>query len=325
MSGLTKRLLLMLAVFFSAGVLYSAPASAQATRTWVSGVGDDANPCSRTAPCKTFAGAISKTAAGGEIDCLDPAGFGTVTITKSMTIDCRQTQGSVLASSTFGINVNGAGAVVVLRGLSINGAPPSSPGLAGVRVLQAKSVLIEDCIIFGFGGASPNGKGVLVQPNTVGATTNVTILNSIIANNGLGGVHVFPPVGGTVNLVIENSRLIENGPDAGVFINAQPAGSAANARIVHSVIAGGRDPSAVGVSIKAPAGGVIVSIKSSAITDNGSFGIKTSGGITRVADTLISGNGTGVTATGGQLVSFGNNELIDNGTDGTFTSTIPTN
>ena len=94
--------------------IYSAPANAQATRTWVSGVGDDVNPCSRTAPCKTFAGAISKTAAGGEINCLDPGGFGAVTITKSITIDCEGTQGSILAAGVNGVNVNGANIVVNL-------------------------------------------------------------------------------------------------------------------------------------------------------------------------------------------------------------------
>src|SRR6266498_3500884 len=80
-------------------------ANAQASRTWVSGVGDDANPCSRTAPCKTFAGAISKTAAGGEIDCLDPGGFGAVTITKSITIDCHEVFASILNAGTNGINI----------------------------------------------------------------------------------------------------------------------------------------------------------------------------------------------------------------------------
>src|SRR5262249_53545232 len=86
--------------------LYTAPAHAQATRTWVSGVGDDANPCSRTAPCKTFAGAISKTANGGEINCLDPAGFGALTITKSINIDCRSvSNGGVLVTGTPGITV----------------------------------------------------------------------------------------------------------------------------------------------------------------------------------------------------------------------------
>src|SRR6202008_2476547 len=83
----------------------SAPAHAQAPRTWVSGVGDDANPCSRTAPCKTFAGAISKTAVNGEINCLDPGGYGAVTITKSITIDCEDTQGSILAAGTTGVIV----------------------------------------------------------------------------------------------------------------------------------------------------------------------------------------------------------------------------
>src|ERR1700710_2345245 len=97
--------LFAIALGFIAPLLAAAPANAQATRTWVSGVGDDANPCSRTAPCKTFAGAISKTAASGEIDCLDPAGFGTVTITKSMTLDCTATLGSILASGTIGISI----------------------------------------------------------------------------------------------------------------------------------------------------------------------------------------------------------------------------
>jgi len=104
-------------------IMSAGSAQAQATRTWVSGVGDDVNPCSRTAPCKTFAGAISKTAIGGLINCIDPGGFGAVTITKSITIDCQNTQAGVLASGTNGINVNGAGIVVNLRGLSIEGAP----------------------------------------------------------------------------------------------------------------------------------------------------------------------------------------------------------
>src|SRR5215813_2023868 len=108
-------------------------AQAQATRTWVSGVGDDANPCSRTAPCKTFAGAISKTAVGGEIDVLDQGGFGTLTITKSITIDGSGFQAGVLASLVNGINIRPASAniVVVLRGLNINGA---GNGLQGITV-----------------------------------------------------------------------------------------------------------------------------------------------------------------------------------------------
>src|SRR5512135_2802183 len=103
MFKLSKFVALCAAAFM--GLMWVAPAQAQATRTWISGVGDDANPCSRTAPCKTFAGAISKTAAGGEIDCLDPGGFGAVTITKAIMIDCipGAGEGGELVSGTNGI------------------------------------------------------------------------------------------------------------------------------------------------------------------------------------------------------------------------------
>src|ERR1019366_1861693 len=107
------KLFLVIAVAALGLCAFSSAARAQATRTWVSGVGDDANPCSRTAPCKTFQGAISKTAAAGEINCLDPGGFGAVTITKSITIDCGFT-GGILVSGTNGITINdGSGAAIV--------------------------------------------------------------------------------------------------------------------------------------------------------------------------------------------------------------------
>src|SRR4029078_1459971 len=118
-------------------------AQAQATRTWVSGVGNDANPCSRTAPCKTFAGAISKTFINGEINCLDPGGFGAVTITKSITIDCHEVFASILASGTKGIKINIAAGnpndplrSVRIRNLNINGA--GATGSVGTRTGAAR-------------------------------------------------------------------------------------------------------------------------------------------------------------------------------------------
>jgi hypothetical protein len=129
------------------------PAYAQATRTWVSGVGDDANPCSRTAPCKTFAGAISKTAAGGEINALDPGGYGAVTITKSITIDGSGTFAGVLVSGTNAINIPTAGVAVTLRNLTIDGL---STGLNGVNVTAAVAVNIDNCRIFGFTQSAVN-------------------------------------------------------------------------------------------------------------------------------------------------------------------------
>src|ERR1700710_1443748 len=112
-----RRIALLALVAGLVPFMASAPASAQATRTWVSGVGDDVNPCSRTAPCKTFAGAISKTAVAGEINCLDPGGFGAVTIVKSISIICDVATGGIAASFTNGVIVNAANAEVFLEGL----------------------------------------------------------------------------------------------------------------------------------------------------------------------------------------------------------------
>jgi hypothetical protein len=127
------------AMFFFGAV---AVAEAQATRTWVSGVGDDANPCSRTAPCKTFAGAISKTAAGGEINAIDPGGYGAVTITKSITIDGGGTFASILAAGTTGIIVNaGPSDVVTIRNVAINGF---NTGVNGIRFIAGGALHVEE-------------------------------------------------------------------------------------------------------------------------------------------------------------------------------------
>jgi len=130
----------------------AASAQAQASRTWVSGTGDDANPCSRTAPCKTFNGAFAKTATNGEISVLDPAGFGAVTITRSVTIDGRGATGLIMANLVTGVTINLADAAdsaktVRLRGLSINGG---GNGLTGIKVVAAKRVSIEETVIDGF-------------------------------------------------------------------------------------------------------------------------------------------------------------------------------
>ena len=185
------RFTIKLAIFATFLFAFASVAQAQATRTWVSGVGDDANPCSRTAPCKTFAGAISKTAAAGEIDCLDPGGFGAVTTTKSITIDGTKGAGfgGILASLTTGVTVNDSAtatpntAVVILRNLSINGANTTSG--SAVRFVAGKSLTIDDCQFFGFtgaGGAGAAGKGISVEISAAGTGHNVVVKNTVIEN-----------------------------------------------------------------------------------------------------------------------------------------------
>src|SRR6185437_7307951 len=170
-----------LLAMFATVVLGTTLMSAQASRTWVSGVGDDANPCSRTAPCKTFAGAISKTAAGGEIDALDPAGYGAVTITKGITIDGGGGQvASVLVSGTNGIVVQaGPSDVVILRNLRFNGI---GTGINGIRFLSGKDLNVENCFIFGF---TNNGIDVALNQATA---ASVHVINTVLKNNGQVGI-----------------------------------------------------------------------------------------------------------------------------------------
>ena len=185
-------------VFTVLALCAHAPAQAQATRTWVSGVGDDANPCSRTAPCKTFAGAISKTAAGGEIDALDPGGFGAVTITKAITIDGGGQISSILVSGTNGITVNaGVGDDVIIRNLSINGV---GSGLDGIRFNSGKSLRVQNVRIDRF---SANCVGI--QPSNSG--TKILVIDSVLSNCGNG---LFAGGSSGPKVTVERSRMVLN-------------------------------------------------------------------------------------------------------------------
>jgi hypothetical protein len=184
-------------------VSFVSPAAAQATRTWVSGVGDDANPCSRTAPCKTFAGAISKTAASGEINCLDPGGFGGLTINKALTVRCVGLEAGVLVAGTNGIVVvAGTTDMVTLDGLDIEGLSPPNASLNGVLVNSGLNVHIINSRIHGF-----NGNGVQMQSST--NNSRVMIETSQITRN-TGGVNVQNPAGVTNSAQVTHSAVDSN-------------------------------------------------------------------------------------------------------------------
>ncbi|MCW5889851.1 MAG: right-handed parallel beta-helix repeat-containing protein [bacterium] len=272
----------------------AAPAAAQATRTWVSGVGDDANPCSRTAPCKTWAGAISKTANGGEINALDPAGYGAVTITKNIVIDGGGVHASILASSTTGVIVNGTNVRVVLRRLSINGASDApSPGVTGVRFLQGAELHVEDCVIENFSqlGISAEGSG------------NLHVADTVIRNIGGAGIRVTPG-GGTPRVTVEGSRL------ATVGIGLRVAGSlvalAHDTSVTDSSAAGFWAENGAelhlhdavvahsGVGVQASGGAVINTAGLTAVNNAGGAFLAEAGGvIVPFAGELITGNPAG--------------------------------
>jgi len=201
--------LLVLTIGFLIPFLASAPANAQATRTWVSGVGDDANPCSRTAPCKTFAGAISKTAAFGEINVLDPGGFGAVTITKSISIRSDHIEAGVLVSGTNGIVVSLPAATdrVLLEGLDIEGL---GTGLDGVKIIGSGTTTIVNCAIRHFTANGVNLNGT--------STARAVVKNSIITNNA--GGFLIAGAGGVQNTGVSLDTLYDNNPSFGISVTA---------------------------------------------------------------------------------------------------------
>jgi parallel beta helix pectate lyase-like protein len=255
--------------------LWSSAAHAQATRTWVSGVGNDANPCSRTAPCKTFAGAISKTAAGGEIDALDPGGYGAVTITKAITIDGGGGQvASVLVSGTNGIIVSaGASDVVTLRNLRINGIEGTgSGGINGIRYLSGASLHVENCYIFGF-----TGDGINVATGTNAA---LFVNNTFLTNNG-NGIQIAPSAASVRSMLVQ----VRSQDNSGYGFLLNPSGGASGAGTV---------------------------IDDSSALANGTAGIGVNGGTLYLGNSVIVRNGFGVAITGGTVLSYKTNMIDGN-------------
>lgn len=295
---------------------YAAPASAQATRTWVSGVGDDVNPCSRTAPCKTFAGSISKTAAGGEINCLDAGGYGSVTITKSISIVCDTVEGGVLASGTAGITVNGANAVVTLSGLDLDGV---GAGTDGIVFTNGTSLVLDNVKIRGF-----TGFGVRFEPT---ATATLTVRNAILSNNGAtgtvvsGGLLFRPAAGISGNVTISDTQLANN-LNFGARVETQGAGSNVNATVAGTIVSN----SGTGLFFRAPASlGTVNATVNGATSASNNIGVAANGtgAVARIGNSTISANATGLAAfVGATIASFGDNRLIGNTTNGTFATPI---
>ena len=298
-------------------LICASAAQAQATRTWVSGVGDDANPCSRTAPCKTFAGAISKTAAGGEINTLDPGGFGTVTITKAITIanDGAGTAG-LLSSGTNGVNVNaGATDKVVLRGLTINGA---NTGINGIVFNTGASLDIQNVVI-----SNVTNYGILVQPTAAGKlhVSNTTVENSGAGTTG-GGMLLRPTGSGSVSASLDNVSLVGN--VLGLRAENSVAGTGLVAVSVVNSEAGNNTYSGFVVAQTAGSGAVQFNIDRSRSVNN-AIGLNLSGpgAVIRVSNSMITGNGIGVNTATTNVVSYGNNHVEDNTSPGFTMPIVP--
>jgi hypothetical protein len=288
----------------------SSIANAQATRTWVSGVGDDANPCSRTAPCKTFAGAISKTAAKGEISVLDPGGFGSVNITKSLTINGDGTLAGILASLVTGIIVNPALStdVVYIRNLTINGA---GNGLNGISFIGNGKLYVENCAIYGFGSTNAGqGNGIFVNQTATGR--NLFVKNTSINNCAVSGI------------TIQTSSGFVAGVLDGVSINGLPTGVVVGNNAFVSI----RDSSislntSIGVNVSGT-GGATASFENCLINNNPTAVNVAAGAFINLSSSTLENNTTAVQSAAPQanLRSSGNNRLLGNTSDGAALNVI---
>jgi len=297
---------------------FATVSQAQATRTWVSGVGDDVNPCSRTAPCKTYAGAISKTAVHGEISTLDPGGFGAVTITKSITIEGTQGQGygSILHSATTGVSiafdnftaVGESQKSVRLRNLNINGsggASAASSGLRGIRIsggaASANSeVYVQDCIIDGSFGNPGRGIEDVRTGGGLLSVSGTTVRNM----SGTGISFVTGAASATIKVIISNSQVYNC-----LF---GIAGSTNNKITVFNTVLANNTNAALRLEDVDGAGVTTeMAVDHCTISNNGTgFEAATASTTIRVSNTTALGNTTLFSAAGGgQVLSYGNNQL----------------
>ena len=287
---------LLLAVFACA---FASLAQAQAIRTWVSSTGDDANPCSTTAPCKTFAGAIAKTSALGELSVADASGYGSVTITKSITINGTGSLAGNINAYANGISVIAASTdVVVLRNISINGMHTS---LDGIRVVSAKTVQVDHCWIHSQGS---HGIEVAATDNV-----NLNVNDTIIEDCTLDGIHV-STTGGLAVVEVDNCRIQDSSSD-GIEAVSNIRATVRNSFLAHNASAG----------LQTTGSNTEVNLIHSTVT-NSSVGLQASAGASvRVSDSAITQNLTGLNANGGAIDSFQGNSLMGNITAGTFTTT----
>jgi hypothetical protein len=298
----SRSLRVLFAAILVAG--FSSGAFAQATRTWVSGVGDDVNPCSRTAPCKTYAGAISKTATGGEISVLDPGGYGALTITKAITVDGGSGAGwgSTLFASTNGFTINITTNLVtdkvILRNLSLNGGVQSSLGVDGIRFLDGQQLTVDNVDIFNF-----SGDGIEVNQ---AQACNLFLKNVRITHGGNGikiaGAGV---VAGTVDDVhVDAMTGVGFGHGLQAVSNTQLA--------IRSLIAARN----TGDGIRADGASVNLIVENSTFHGN-NFGLNAAPGANvRIHNVTMSHNSTNLSA---NILSSGQNRSAGNGT--TFTPT----
>jgi hypothetical protein len=302
-----SKLFVLLAILSSTALF----AQAQATRTWVAaqGTGDDANPCSRTAPCLTFAGAISKTNGGGEIDVIEPGSYGAVTINKAITIDGGTGAGWAGIVATGGgsgitVNTNGDKANVILRNLTLNGARQAGNGGAtGISVIKAAQLHLENINIENF---DTSGIDIAAADSVKVWMQHVNVLRSVI------GVQASTGAGFLVTMYIDDVSLQGSTDGLNAVANAF-------ATIRNSFF--GANVGTTNGAVKASSG-CIINIENSIFYDNGIAVNSATGGTVNISNNSFYGNTNALTGGGTIATATNSNKFAGNSNDGATNATI---
>ena len=277
---------------------FSAAAEAQATRTWVASYGLDTNPCSRTAPCKSFAAALAATSVGGEINCIDPnSEFGVIQIDKSITIDCEDTQGTSRASTANGVNINitdptDTAKNVRLRGFTINGV---GTGTNGIRIQSANRLTLEEVVVDGF-----TLHGISVE--TTSGAFNLVVRKTTVRNNGSNGINTSLSGAATATIFLIDSLI--SGNSVGFNQNSATTGIIQNTTITGNT-----------TGVQANSSSSILALKGCLLSHNGTAVSATASAVIRIGGNMITSNTNGLS--GSSIFTWGGNLIDGNGANGT--------
>ena len=286
----------MIVPFLPSAQAANAPATPQ-MRTYVSGLGKDTNPCTASLPCSSFRAALALTTAGGEIYVLNSANYGAVTINKAVTITSESAVAGVLATNGVGLTIQaGAGDVINLRGLDIDGA---NAGSIGIQFISGQALNVQKSVVRGFANS-----GIVFSP---AGAASLLVFDTTVTNNHSNGILV----SGTANGVL--NRVTASGNGVGIFAS----GAGVSLTLTNTVA--GNNVYGIGASASA------VMVSNSTVSSN-AVGISADRtAVAHISQSTVIGNGTGLqTTNGGQVSSFGNNEVSGNGTDGLATITVAT-
>jgi len=310
------------AAFFVAAALAAGPAAAQTA--WVSGTGNDAASCPRTAPCATWQAAHDASGSGGEINCVSAGNFGPLVINRSITIDCAGAYGAAAAAVSGGasaVRIDGNNINVTIRNLTIRGPISISDVTAGIHYVRGGELTVENVNIYGFSGSSitvSDGYGIRIQPTS--GVHRINVNDSAIRRNGRnssnpgGGILLAPTGAAQVRLILNNVELASNHRALDINTTGTTAGNQVIVRNSHFLASSDN-----GITVTTNANALNIMIEGSTIADNlRGLVVNGAGGAARIGTSVIAGNGPAFAVSGGGTIqSYRNNQIELNGNNGT--------